>query len=40
MDMIQLLEILEHLVLTQGIIHVFVVHEVITGLLCCFFSPI
>lgn len=39
MDMIQLLEILEHLVLTQGIIHVFVVHEVITGLLCWFFPP-
>lgn len=39
MDMIQLLEILEHLVLTQGIICVFVVHEVITGLLCWFFPP-
>lgn len=37
--MIQLLEILEHLVLSQGIIHVFVVHEVITGLLCWFFPP-
>lgn len=39
--MMHLLEILEYLVLTQGIIHIFVVHETITVLLCSlfFFSP-
>lgn len=36
--MMQLVEILEHLVVTQGILHVFVVYKVIIVSLLLFFS--